>query len=68
MEHEDLGLDCPFWKRIRGEPRGCYDGVQGGDFGKRGGAEQHGDSSGDKGSVEVVMMGDGLVGEAVGAW
>lgn len=53
MGHENTGLDYPSWKRMRGEPRGYYNGVQGGDFGKRGGAEQPGDSSGDKGSSRV---------------
>lgn len=53
MGHENTGLDYPSWKRMRGEPRGHYNGVQGGDFGKRGGAEQPGDSSGDKGSSRV---------------
>lgn len=46
------------------EPRGCYSGDQGGDFGKRGGAEQHGD----KAPGGEIVLSDGSVGETVQAW
>lgn len=68
MGHENPGLGCPSWKSMRGEPTGCYNGTRGVILAKEVELSSLGTAVVTGAPVEVVMMGDGLVGEVVGGW